>query len=177
MGRQAQLSAGDRAQIRGASTPGFFDIHPGVQAMSTYRGAWTAEEVASFLDETTVPIRIATHRPSGSLWIVALWYRFRDGVFECATEANADIVKFLRADGSLAFDVSTNDIPYRGVRGAGSATIEPEGGTDLLRELLERYMGGTDSDLAQWLLRPERDEVRIRIEPDDVYSWDYSGRM
>lgn len=145
--------------------------------MSTYRGAWTADEVASFLDETTVPIRIATHRPDGSLWMVALWYRFRDGAFECATSADANIVDFLEDDGSLAFDVSTNQIPYRGVRGAGRASIESEGGMELLRDLLERYLGGTDSDLAEWLLRPERDEVRIRIEPDDVYSWDYSERM
>lgn len=145
--------------------------------MCTYRGAWTADEVASFLDETTVPIRIATHRPDGSLWMVALWYRFRDGAFECATSADANIVDFLEADGSVAFDISTNEIPYRGVRGAGRARIESEGGMEVLRDLLERYLGGTDSDLAEWLLRPERDEVRIRIEPDDVYSWDYSDRM
>lgn len=145
--------------------------------MSTYRGAWTADEVASFLDETTVPIRIATRRPDGSLWMVALWYRYRDGIFECATSADASIVDFLAADGSVAFDVSTNQIPYRGVRGAGTATIESEGGMQLLRELLERYLGGTDSDLARWLLRPEREEVRIRIEPDALFSWDYSERM
>ncbi|WP_222916597.1 pyridoxamine 5'-phosphate oxidase family protein [Natrinema sp. SYSU A 869] len=144
--------------------------------MTDFRGAWTGDDVEAFLQETTVPIRIATRRPDGSLWLVTLWYRYRDGALECATRANADVVRFLRNDPEIAFDISTNDIPYRGIRGNGTVEIEPDG-RPVLRDLVERYLGGTDSSLAEWLLDEDREEVGIRIEPREIYSWDYSERM
>ncbi|MDF9744949.1 pyridoxamine 5'-phosphate oxidase family protein [Natrinema salsiterrestre] len=144
--------------------------------MTEFRGTWTEDETGAFLQETTVPIRIATHRPDGSLWLVTLWYRYRDGVLECATRANADVVRFLRDDPEIAFDISTNRIPYRGIRGNGTVEIDDDG-RPVLRDLVERYLGGTDSSLAEWLLDEDRDEVAIRIEPRESYSWDYSERM
>ncbi|MEA5386726.1 hypothetical protein VB779_06340 [Haloarculaceae archaeon H-GB11] len=47
----------------------------------------------------------------------------------------------------------------------------------MLESLIVRYLGDTDSSLATWLLEDEREEVRIRIQPEVVYSWDYSDRM
>jgi len=73
--------------------------------------------------------------------------------------------------------VSENRPPYRGVRGNGSATLSPDADKSVLRDLVERYLGDTDSELARWLLAEEREEVRIRVRPDRVYSWDYSDRM
>ncbi|WP_254525442.1 pyridoxamine 5'-phosphate oxidase family protein [Natrinema caseinilyticum] len=145
--------------------------------MTEFRGAWTEDEVETFLRETTVPIRIATNRPDGSLWLVALWYRYRDGVFECATGANATLVRFLRRDPGIAFEVSTNDVPYRGIRGSGTAAVTADRDKAVLRALIERYLNGTDTPLARWLLGDDREEVRIEIEPREIYSWDYASRM
>ncbi|WP_435177718.1 pyridoxamine 5'-phosphate oxidase family protein [Halorussus sp. AFM4] len=145
--------------------------------MTEFSGAWTREEVESFLEEATIPIRIACHRPDESLWMVALWYRYRDGYFECATWAKADVVTYLRNDSEVAFEVSVNEPPYRGVRGNGSVGLSRDEDKALLGDLFERYLGGTDSELASWLLSPERDEVRIRVRPRRVYSWDYTERM
>jgi hypothetical protein len=145
--------------------------------MTEYRGDWGPEAVADFLQASTLPIRIATRRSDGSLWPVALWYRYQDGVFECATEASADLVGILRNDPGVGVDVSTNDVPYRGVRATGRASITPEGARSLLEALIQRYLGGTDSELATRLLSDHREEVRIRIEPTEIYSWDYADRM
>jgi len=145
--------------------------------MPELRGAWDEAELAAFLTETAVPIRLTTRRPDGSLWPVALWYRYRDGAFECATRADADVVRFLRREPAVAIDVSTNDIPYRGVRGYGAATVAETGGTEVLRDLVERYLGGIDSELARELLRADREEVLIRIAPEELFSWDYAERM
>lgn len=145
--------------------------------MTDYAGAWTETRVEAFLEETTVPVRLATHRPDDSLWLVALWYRYRDGELECATWAGADVVRFLRHDPDVAFDVSTNHPPYRGVRGAGTAKLSRDRDKRVLRDLLKRYLGSTDSELAAWLLDEDRKEVRIRVSPRRVYSWDYSERM
>jgi hypothetical protein len=78
---------------------------------------------------------------------------------------------------SAAFEISVNAPPYFGVRGAGAASVSPDEEKRLLRSLLERYLGGTDSTLAERLLRPEREEVHIRIEPERLYTWDFSDRM
>jgi len=145
--------------------------------MPRFSGSWDADAVEEFLQSVTIPIRIATHRPDESLWVVALWYRYREGAFECATWANADIVRYLRNDAAVGFEVSTNDPPYRGVRGHGTASLAPDRDKAALRALLERYFGGTDSSLARWLLDDEREEVRIRIQPRVLHSWDYSDRM
>jgi nitroimidazol reductase NimA-like FMN-containing flavoprotein (pyridoxamine 5'-phosphate oxidase superfamily) len=145
--------------------------------MPTVTGAWSSDECASFLQSHDIPLRLACTRPDGSLWLLSLWYRYRDGVFECATAADADVVRFLERDDRVAFEVSTNTVPYKGVRGSGSATVDREGGDAVLRDLLERYLGGTDSDLARWLLRDDREEVRLVLDPDRLHSWDYTDRM
>jgi nitroimidazol reductase NimA-like FMN-containing flavoprotein (pyridoxamine 5'-phosphate oxidase superfamily) len=145
--------------------------------MTDFAGIWDETEVAEFLGGATIPIRLATTTPSGHLWMVSLWFRHREGWFECATKADARLVEYLRADPEVAFEVSTNEMPYRGVRGRGQATVDPDEDKATLRALIERYLGGTDSELAEWLLDPAREEVRIRIDPAKVYSWDFSDRM
>ncbi|OAQ51941.1 pyridoxamine 5'-phosphate oxidase-related FMN-binding protein [Natrinema mahii] len=145
--------------------------------MTEFRGAWDEDDVEAFLQEATIPIRLATHRPDGSLWPVALWYRYRDGALECATGANADVVRFLRREPAVGFDISTNDVPYRGIRGTGTVEIAPDEDKAVLRSLIERYLDDTDSPLATKLLDDDREEVRVRIEPREIYSWDYSARM
>jgi len=109
--------------------------------------------------------------------MLSLWYRYRDGALWCATSASADVVDYLASDDRVAFEISTNRPPYRGVRGNGTATIDPDVDKELLRELLERYLDGTDSPLAERLLSPGREEVRIRIDPARVYTWDFTDRM
>jgi nitroimidazol reductase NimA-like FMN-containing flavoprotein (pyridoxamine 5'-phosphate oxidase superfamily) len=145
--------------------------------MGEYTGAWDRDAVAEFLADATIPVRLACHTPAGRLWQVALWFHHDDGRLACATSASADVTRFLRKRPEVAFDVSTNEPPYRGVRGYGTTAIEPDPDKALLTALLERYLGGTDSALAERLLDGDREEVRIHVEPERVHSWDYSERM
>ncbi|WP_435099351.1 pyridoxamine 5'-phosphate oxidase family protein [Halarchaeum sp. P4] len=145
--------------------------------MTEFRGVWDESGVADFLTDAAVPMRLTTHRPDETLWTVALWYAYEDGTFACATGADADVVRFLRRDERVSFDVSVNDPPYRGVRGNGTAAVSRDEDKRLLRSLLERYLGGTESDLARELLDADREEVRIEVTPEELYSWDYTERM
>ncbi|XVH32468.1 pyridoxamine 5'-phosphate oxidase family protein [Haloferacaceae archaeon DSL9] len=145
--------------------------------MVTVTGAWSRDEIAAFCADAVIPLRLSCRTPAGHPWMLSLWFRYVDGGFRCATSASADVVAYLDHDDEVAFEISTNDPPYKGVRGRGRATVEPDPEKALLRDLLRRYLGGTDSDLAASLLSPERDEVRITIEPARLYSWDFSDRM
>jgi len=140
-------------------------------------GAWSTERAEQFLRERAIPVRLACHTPGGGLWMLSLWYRYRDGHLECATGANAAVVRYLREDPAVAFEISTNEPPYRGVRGAGSVTITPDEDKDTLRSLVERYLGDTNSGLAERLLSPEREEVRLSLDIERAYTWDFSDRM
>ena len=64
-----------------------------------------------------------------------------------------------------------------GVRGSAEATLDPDADKRLLRELITRYLGGTDSPLARRLLDADREEIRIRLDPTQAHTWDYSERM
>lgn len=145
--------------------------------MPTVTGAWDSEEIEAFLADVVVPIRIGCTRPDDSPWMLSLWFRFEDGRFLCATGRDADVVQYLRHEPTVSFEVSTNDVPYRGVRGNGETSVSEDEGQELLRSLLERYLDGTDGSLARRLLRADREEVRIEIEPDRLHSWDYTQRM
>lgn len=167
-------------------------------------GPWSVEEVGAFLDAARVPVRLGCHTPSGHLWMLSLWFAWVDAdesdgadggaapvdeaatagedaaatpELRCATSADAAVVEYLRNDPEVAFEVSTNDAPYKGVRGRGTASIEPDTDKRLLRSLFERYLGGTDNDLGAFLLDPDREEVRIRIRPERLHSWDFTERM
>lgn len=156
-------------------------------------GAWSRPELTAFLNAARVPVRLACHTPSGHLWMLSLWYLWTDGEREalsndldlavptpeirCATSATAEVVSYLEHDSAVAFEISTNDSPYRGVRGRGVASIEPDDDKVLLRTLLDRYVGDTDNGLADFLLDPNRTEVKIRIKPERLHSWDFSDRM
>lgn len=145
--------------------------------MVTVSGPWTRTEVERFLDEETVPLRLGCRTPAGRPWMLSLWYRFVDGSFECATGADAAVVDYLDHDPDVSFEVSTNEPPYCGVRGNGTASMTEDEDKTVLTDLLHRYLGGTDSALAERLLDPDRREIRISIAPDRLHTWDYSDRM
>jgi nitroimidazol reductase NimA-like FMN-containing flavoprotein (pyridoxamine 5'-phosphate oxidase superfamily) len=124
-----------------------------------------------------IPIRLSCRTLEDGLWMLSLWYEVDDGALRCATAASADVVEFLEHDPRVAFEVSVNDPPYRGVRGQATVTVDPDPGKVVLRSLVERYLGGTDSSLAQTLLSKDREEVRLTVEPTRVATWDYGERM
>ncbi|MGM0447998.1 MAG: pyridoxamine 5'-phosphate oxidase family protein [Methanobacteriota archaeon] len=142
-------------------------------------GPWDRDRVDEFLAAARVPVRLGCRTPSDHPWIVSLWFAWDPdaAAIRCATSASADLVEFVEHDGEVSFDVSTNDPPYKGVRGRGRVTVLPDEDKRLLRSLLTKYLGGTDNPTADRLLRPEREEVEIRIEPDRLHTWDYTERM
>jgi len=163
-------------------------------------GAWSRAEIDAFLADARVPVRLGCRTPGGTPWMLSLWYAWADGdaiddadwslsaapdgtdtdrsrEILCATSAHADVVTFLRHDPEVSFEVSTNDYPYRGVRGRGMASVEADTEKRLLRALFERYLGATDNALGERLLAPDREEVRIRLSPERLHSWDFTEQM
>jgi nitroimidazol reductase NimA-like FMN-containing flavoprotein (pyridoxamine 5'-phosphate oxidase superfamily) len=145
--------------------------------MPSVKGPWSREQLAEFLDDALLPLRLGCRRPDGGLWMLSLWFSYEAGQFRCATASSSDIARFLRNDDAVCFELSTNRPPYMGVRGNGTAILEADEEKTLLRELLDRYLGGTESELASLLLADDREEMVIRVEPERLFTWDFTDRM
>jgi hypothetical protein len=139
---------------------------------------WNDAQIAAFLTESRIPLRLAVSDKSGCPRVVSLWFLpDDDGALWCATQAGAQVARFLRAEPRCGFEVAGDLPPYRGVRGTGLASLHPDRGEEILRRLLGRYGIAPDSKLAATLLAKADSEVAIRIAPARVSSWDFSARM
>ena len=131
----------------------------------------------AYLEEARIPLRLSCVTPSGWPMILSLWYIYRDARLFCATRRSAKVVRYLEDEPRCAFEVASDQPPYCGVRGQGRASLDEGTGPEVLRQLLLRYLGGTESPLAQRLLAQSHNEVAIVIEPVNLFSWNFTDRM
>ena len=145
--------------------------------MVNIRGPWTRAQLDQFLRESAIPLRLACNGSSGHPILGSFWFRPHEGRLWCATQRNARIVSRLTSDPRCAFEVASEVLPYRGVRGQGVATLRDDLGEATLRALLPRYLDDPDSEFARWLLSRAKNETAIAIEPRSVLTWDFAARM
>ena len=129
------------------------------------------------LENCRYPLRLAFTDNAGFPRIASLWYKFDKGNFYCVTHKQSWIVSQLQARANVGYEIASNEPPYKGVRGIGTVKIYPLGNDPLLEQLLCRYTGNTDSDVARFLLNRRADEWVIELTPLKQTSWDYSERM
>lgn len=140
------------------------------------KGPWSSGEVQRFLEETRIPLRIACNGAKYPL-LASLWFLTEGRTLWCATQRSAAVASVLARDPRCAFEISVESPPYRGVRGRALARLHDDRGEEILRALLGRYVGGTDSKLARFLLSRVEQETAIAIEPETLVSWDFRERM
>jgi hypothetical protein len=142
----------------------------------TRSGPWSVADIEDYLEQTVIPVRIATIGSTGPL-VQSLWFIYDEGSLWCATQADSVIIRRLRADSRCGFEIAADLPPYRGVRGRGVASIEPDRAAVILPRLIDRYLGSQSTSLGEWLMSRLDTEVAFRIDELTVTSWDYSGRM
>ena len=86
------------------------------------KSAWQEAQITAFLKEACIPLRIASPGTDGYPTICSLWFLYEDGALWSASHKNAYIVSQLQNDPNVGFEIATNEFPYRGVRGRGTAT-------------------------------------------------------
>ena len=138
---------------------------------------WTETQIATFMIESQIPLRLAVQDTTGCPLVMSLWFLYEDGEIWCATNAKARVLSYLTREPRCGFEVAGDTPPYRGVRGGGRASLHPEHGGEILKRLLGRYGVEPNSKLAATLLSKIDQEVAIRIAPERFSSWDFSPRM
>jgi hypothetical protein len=145
--------------------------------MQVVTGPWSADAIERYLQTAVLPIRLASIAPDGFPIVSSLWYVFEGGSIWCATQRTANVAERLEREPRCGFEIAADSIPYRGIRGRARATLDAQRGAFVLRRLLDRYLGGTESRLASRLLAREDSEVAIRLDDLRVSSWDFTARM
>ena len=140
--------------------------------------AWDQNRIFSFLSENTIPVRLAVIQDKHPL-ICSVWFSVdaETLVIRCVSHGKSQLIKSLMADPNVGFEIALNAPPYKGVRGKGNATLTKENVSDTLHEVIVRFLGNTNSNLARWLLGRADEEYVIEITPSWITSWDYSERM
>jgi hypothetical protein len=143
----------------------------------TLRGPWSHDEVASFLVESVIPMRISVETGSGWPLVLSLWF-VPDGLdLVGATRPTSTLVRCLERRPRCGFEVAGDSPPYHGVRGRAEVELDRTSGAQTLDRLLTRYLGGVESPLARSLRAVADDEVAIRLRPVALTTWDYRRRM
>jgi nitroimidazol reductase NimA-like FMN-containing flavoprotein (pyridoxamine 5'-phosphate oxidase superfamily) len=124
-----------------------------------------------------VPLRLACLTHSGWPMVVPLWFVFLNDRFYCATQENAKIISYLKKDPRCAFDISTENPPYRGIRGQGKTIINKDHSTEILEIVIQKYIQNKYKNLRKRLLTKREKEVAIEIIPIKKFYWDYTDRM
>lgn len=130
-----------------------------------------------FLQESRIPLRLSAVDRDGFPVICSLWFLYKDGALYCVSHRKSKIIQVLQERPQCGFEVAVNDIPYRGVRGKATASLSSDSDGSLLSRLLDRYLGDSNPQLANWLLSRKADEIAICLQPKTLSSWDFSGRM
>ena len=140
-------------------------------------GPWSLAQIETFLHESTIPVRLSCVAADGYPRVISLWSQFNTGALYCVTHQDSKLVKMLKGNARVGFEVSADSPPYHGIRGQGNAVLKTLGEDPALEQLLTRYVGNIDSDFSCWLLSRSKEELLLIVNPCRLYSWDYRERM
>ena len=140
-------------------------------------GPWQHQEIDQFLSGSALPVRLSCIASDGFPRVVSLWYQYAADTLYCVTHKSSKLIRLLEINNRVGFEVSPNTPPYCGIRGQGTAELNPLGESSLLQELVTRYVGDTESSFSRWLISRSADEIIVSVTPHRLYSWDYRKRM
>ncbi|MHA7734214.1 pyridoxamine 5'-phosphate oxidase family protein [Nitrosopumilus sp. S6] len=129
------------------------------------------------ISDQKIPIRLAYTNNDGIPNVISLWFVQINEKIYCATQKSARIVQYLKKNSVCGFEIAADTLPYKGVRGNGSAKIIDTMGKDVLQILMKKYLGEKKSGLSKYLKKNSSNEIAIEITPQNLFYYDYSTRM
>src|SRR5690554_2551018 len=92
------------------------------------QSCWDKKAIEHFLQQQVSPARIACIDNKGFPVICSLWFFYDNGTLWCASHKKSHIIRLLKNQSYCGFEISDNNIPYKGVRGKGLVNLENEQG-------------------------------------------------
>ncbi len=139
--------------------------------------AWDATDIETYLQTTDIPLRLACNGKEGYPVLCSMWFQLTDNSLWCASHESSRVIAALTDNAKCAFEIASNEMPYRGVRGQADALLHREGAAAVLERLMARYLDDSNAALAAWLRGRASGEYAIELQPRWISAWDYRHRM
>jgi len=134
-------------------------------------------DIEQYLKAVKIPLRLACTNSDGWPVVLSLWFEYDQGLLYCASHKQAKVISYLQDNPRCGFEIAADQPPYCGARGRGKVTLDENRGEEVLKRLLNRYVGNLDNPLAQKLLLRSDGEIAIVIKPVTLFSWNFTQRM
>ena len=141
------------------------------------KSQWDESEIRAFLQSSKIPLRLSFVNKNEEPMICSLWFTFSDDSLWSASHKNSYVISQLKNNSKVSFEISTNEYPYKGVRGKANVELSQQNASSVLAGLIDKYLLKSNSQLASWLMSRAHDEYVLKINPSTINSWDFSDRM
>lgn len=149
-----------------------------VNAMPGMAGM-TKAEVDRFL-ESKLNVQLATIDEMGDPNIQPVWFHYdkNAGELYVGTNRMSKKVQNIRAKPTVYFSIDDENLPYKGAKGKGTATIieDPNQVVPIVEKMNIKYLGTSDHPIAKMLTENARNgtEILLKISPRFFSTWDYA---
>jgi len=137
----------------------------------------TEQQVVEFLS-SKLNLLLGTVDEKGDANVHPVWFLYENGRFFIETGKIAKKTNNIRNKNTVYFCVDDETIPYKGVRGKGTATISEnvEDNLPIAEKIMIKYTGNLENEIAKILLDGVRNGLSaiIVITPKYYSTWDHS---
>ena len=142
--------------------------------------AMTMSEIDDFLQKSKLNLQLGTVNEKDEPMIHPVWYHYMNDKIYIETSKNSRKANNMRRKNIIYFCVDDENMPYKGVKGMGSATIidDVKKTTPIAEKIMIKYTGSLDNPIAKLLMDAVKASLSIIIEVTPKYysTWDFSKR-
>jgi PPOX class probable F420-dependent enzyme len=142
----------------------------------------TGEEAERFLLESKLNLQIATIDEKGEPNIQPVWFYYDkdEGKLMIITSKSAKKTQNLRNRPTVYFSIDDENLPFKGVKGKGIATVveEPNRIVPQAEKISMKYLGTLDDPAAKEMAERSKngEGVLVEISPKFFSTWDFGKR-
>ena len=139
----------------------------------------TEDQAVEFLSKGKLNLQLATIDKDGEPNIHPVWYYYENGKLFVETGKKSKKVQNIRKKNTVYFCVDDEQMPYRGVRGKGTAKIHEDisHNMPITEKIMIKYTDNLENEVAKFLLDGVRNgfSVILEITPKYYSTWDHSA--
>lgn len=145
-----------------------------------FGAAMTKSEIDEFLHNSKLNLQLGTVDQKGDPMIHPVWYYYMNDKLYIETSKNSQKASNMRRSNVIYFCVDDENIPYKGVKGKGTANIieDVKKMIPIAEKIMIKYTGSLDNPIAKTLMDAVRSGLSVIIEvmPKYYSTWDFSKR-
>lgn len=149
-----------------------------VHASPGFGSKLTESQAIDFLSNTKLNLLLGTIDDKGDPNVHPVWYLYENGKLYVETAKTAKKAANIAKNNSVYFCIDDEKMPYKGVRGKGSARISDDisANIPLAEKIMIKYTGNLENEVAKFLMDGVKNglSVLLEITPKYLATWDHS---